>query len=278
MQHPFWLAARTGQDWRNEAILSLLSWFEAHVDAKGWANRLASARAYFEKARGRWIQDDSGPLHDARDLMAWYAFQAKAFACPEERHNYYALEGFRVVPIFARLAQVRSELERVGLVGERIEALMAPNRGQPDDDLFELLVAAAYRRCGWKTVEFISPQPGVAQTADMAVTHGRRQYAVECKRVQNSTYEREEITRVEQLAEPVHALARRTGRWLSVSAQFGDEPRTLPDDFLIRAVEECLCLGMARSHWNDGVSNVTVQYIDPSPLRAVLVDDNVFPD
>ena len=275
MRHPFWLAARTGQGWRNESILTLLSWFEVHVDANGWAKRLASTRARFEKARERWTQDDSEPVHDGSDLMAWYAFQARAFACPEERHNYFEPEGFRVAPIFSRLAQVRSELEHVGEIGERIRELMAPNNAQPDTDLFELLVAAAYRRCGWRTVGFTNRQPGVATTEDLVVAHGRRKYAVECKRVQNSQYEREEIAQVERLAEPVHTLARRTGRWLSVSVVFGDEPRDLPDDFLLRAVEECLSTGLVGDRWDNGGSTAMVQNIDPRPLRAVLMHDNV---
>lgn len=276
MQHPFWLAARTGQDWRNESILSLLSWLESHVDGNNWAKRLASTRARFERARDSWVRDDSGPLHDGHDLMAWYAFQARAFACPEERHNYFGPEGFRIAPVFTRLAQVRSDLESVGQVGERIEALMAPNNAQPDADLFELLVAAAYRRYGWPTVEFVNRQPGVAMTADLAVAHGRRKYAVECKRVRNSQYEREEVAQVERLARQVHALARRTGQWLSVSIRFGEEPRNLPDDFLARAVEECLSSTPEEALWGDGVSAVMVQHIDPHLLRAVLVHDNVF--
>ena len=44
----------------------------------------------------------------------------------------------------------------------RAERLMRYDKRQPDGGIFEILVALAYRRRGWTTVEFIPERPGVS--------------------------------------------------------------------------------------------------------------------
>src|SRR3546814_12232958 len=69
--------------------------------------------------------------------------------------------------------------------------LMNADRSQPDGGLFELLVALAYYRDGWETA-FAPERPGVAKTHDPNVRKGRSRWAVECKRMDRSSYEARE--------------------------------------------------------------------------------------
>jgi hypothetical protein len=61
-----------------------------------------------------------------------------------------------------------------------------------------MLVAAAYRCAGGK-VAFRREQPGKAQTYDMDVAIGGRNFAVECKRMDTGEYGDRERTRMREL-------------------------------------------------------------------------------
>ncbi len=76
--------------------------------------------------------------------------------------------GSRVVPILTAIGRSLNLLQSVSGVDERVRRIVGPERSQPNGGLFELLVAAAYRRAG-ATVAFRPERPGTAKTYDMDV-------------------------------------------------------------------------------------------------------------
>ena len=183
MHTPLWIARRDGHDWVDADVVAALDWLAGTLPAALWARRLDAVRDRFEAARGRWAEGERVSLHDPADRIAWYMFQARAYA--RDRRDWFEPEAYRIAPLFRRLGQVLPDLKTIGGAQDRAHALMTKGRRQPDDGLYELLVAGAYRRAGWDTA-FVDEMPGVAQRADLAVARGGRVWAVECKRVGRS--------------------------------------------------------------------------------------------
>jgi hypothetical protein len=114
--------------------------------------------------------------------------------------------GSRVVPVFAAIGRNLELLGSVGGLTERAKRLVDHERRQPNGRIFELLVAAAYRRAGGD-VAFSDEAPGVSKTYDMDVKLAGRTLAVECKRMETSDYGERERARMRQLWAPASDLA-----------------------------------------------------------------------
>src|SRR3546814_1217041 len=151
---------------------------------------------------------------------------------------------------------------------------MNADRSQPDGGLFELLVALAYYRDGWETA-FAPERPGVAKTHDLNVRKGRSRWAVECKRMDRSSYEARERVRGEELARPVHRLALAAGRSIYMQIAFDAELDAIPDDYL--ALHASAYLGAAgANYWSDEHGIGTIREIDWTLAREVLAEDDVY--
>src|SRR3546814_3868984 len=79
---------------------------------------------------------------------------------------------------------------------------------------------------------------------------GRSRWAVECKRMDRSSYEARERVRGEELARPVHRLALAAGRSIYMQIAFDAELDAIPDDYL--ALHASAYLGAAgANYWSD---------------------------
>src|SRR3546814_2464703 len=109
--------------------------------------------------------------------------------------NWVPEEAVRIVPTLTRIGEELTKVLAIPGAEDRARRLMNADRSQPDGGLFELLVALAYYRDGWETA-FAPERPGVAKTHDLNVRKGRSRWAVECKRMDRSSYEaRERVDR-----------------------------------------------------------------------------------
>lgn len=181
-----WLAQRHGQDWRDEDVLSAVAWLQSLVPSAEWALRLAAVEARFQAAKLEWAEGRRVALFDPADTIAWYVHQAIRYANPALRPDFFLPEGYRIAPLFKRVGQLRDAL--VGIDGgeERATRLMTENTAQPDDGIYELLVAGAYARRGWDQVQFVPEAPGVAKRNDLFVERAGDGWAVEIKRAGRS--------------------------------------------------------------------------------------------
>jgi hypothetical protein len=272
MAPPLWLAPRDNQDWIDEEILLCLDFFEEHVPAAAWQSRLDAARRRLHAARAKWATGDRVPVFDPRDAIAFYAFQARAHAAA--RKDWYEPEAYRIVSVFRRLGELVPALRTVDGIGDRILRLLTDGRRQPDDGLYELLVAGAYAVRGWD-VAFVPEQPGVQKRPDLFVSRGQSRWAAECKRVGRGEYALGETTEGRRIAGPVHQLATEKGRSVIVQLSYLKEPNAVPDDYLLQLVERLAWRGEP-IEWHDATSRGKAWNLDWRPIVTVLREDDIY--
>lgn len=272
IRNPRWLAPRHGQDWRDEETLKAIDWLTSTIPAKAWEKRIDAVRTHFEAARAEWAEAKPVALFDPADTVAWYIFQSQAYAA--NRVDWFEPEGFRLAPLFRRLGQLVDDLKSVEGAEARAAALMTHGRKQPDDGLYEFLVAGAYKHRGWTRVAFVPEQPGVAKTQDLLVERPRRKWAVECKRVNRSGYEFEERQRGEALAKPVHDRCRELNRSVTMAVRFDEELAKVPDGYLLERLETYLRTG--RGYFKDPQAEVGIDPVDWSLAQTALAVDDIY--
>lgn len=99
-------------------------------------------------------------------------------------------ESHRIYPIFAAIGEQLDKLMKVEGVERVLEKLVSLSENHPDNELFELLVAAHYLRNGYE-VAFIKEDAAV-KTPDMRVSRSGVEFFVECKRLGRITKYSEE--------------------------------------------------------------------------------------
>ena len=271
-ENPSWTAPTTGFDWCDENVLLATAWLGEMANRKTRKHRLDATRDRFLKAKEVWAKGEPAHFYDSRDTAAWYVFQANAYA--NDRMNWVPAEAVRMVPTFTRIGEELSTLLSIPGVETRAARLMNADRSQPDGGLFELLVALAYRRNGWDT-RFAAERPGVSRTHDIDVRKGRRSWAVECKRMDRSSYEARERARGEALAQPVHALALEAGKSIFMNVAFDAELDMLPADYLARRARAYFDDSRVNL-WRDNPGMGTIRPIDWSLAHQVLAEDDVY--
>ena len=271
--NPLWIAQRYGQDWRDEDVLAATGWLTSFVEASVWSQRMERVRQTFSAGKKKWAMGEHSPLYDPNDVIAWYVFQANAYA--ENREDWFEPEAFRISPVFRRLGEILCDLRAVTGVEERVYKLMNANKGQADDGLYELLVAGAYKSRLWKSVEFVQEQPGIAKTSDLMVKSGRRRWAVECKRVNRSGYEAAEYQHGLRLASALHHLCNMRKCSLIVEVIYFVELSEISANYLAVRAERFLNDPSLHT-WSDAFGRGQVRHVDWRLARAVLHYDYVF--
>lgn len=268
---PLWTAPRDNQDWQDPDTLRFLDWLEGHVDRASWAKRQARVRATFHAARDRWNAGERVCVFDPADLVAFYAFQARAYAT--DRIDWFEPEGFRIVTTFRRLGQILPQLRAVQGIDDRVARLLTSGRRQPDDGLYELLVAGAYAVRGW-SVAFVPEQPGIASTPDLHVSRGGSRWAAECKRVSRGDYAAGEAEEGRRIAAPVHAMTTERNRSVQVFVDYRVELAQVPSDYLARHLERLAWRGDPIA-WADDLATGKASNVRWGPLTTVLREDDI---
>lgn len=270
-----WIAQRHGQDWRDDAVIAAADWLESLVPSLDWQARAAAVEAAFQAAKAEWAEGRRVPLYDPGDIIAWYLHQARRYADPKLRPDFFLPEGYRIAPLMRRIGQLLPDLRKIDGADERAARLMIQNLSQPDDGIYELLVAGTYRRRGWNKVSFVSEAPGLGKRHDLLMDRPRSHWAAECKRAGRSGYAREERLAGERMGEQAHALSREAGRSLVVMARYKEELRLLGDDYLAAKVERFLN-GHGPLEWEDEGAHGIVADVMWERLHRVLEHDDIY--
>ncbi|TCP97383.1 hypothetical protein C8J46_1065 [Sphingomonas sp. PP-F2F-A104-K0414] len=270
-----WLAQRHGQDWRDDDVLTAVAWLQSLVPSAEWAPRLAAVEERFQAAKLEWAEGRRAALFDPADAIAWYVYQATRYADPALRPDFFLPAGYRIAPLFQRIGQLRDTLVGVDGGEARAARVMTENTAQPDDGIYELLVAGAYARRGWDDVRFVPEAPGVAKRNDLMVERPGNSWAVEIKRAGRSGYARDERLAGERMADGVHALSRDAGRSLLLLTRFRGELHTLGDDYLSAKVERFLGSD-GIYEWDDEGGEGMVADVGWARLHAVMVEDDIY--
>lgn len=280
MPNPFdpevmWIAQRHGQDWRDDVVLAAADWLEGLVPSADWKARAAAVETRFQAAKIDWAEGRRVPLFDPDDSIAWYLHQARRYADPKLRPDYFLPEGYRIAPLVRRIGQLLPDLREIGGAEERATRLMTQNLPQPDDGIYELLVAGAYRRRGWDKVSFVCETPGIGKSHDLLIDRPRSHWAAECKRAGRSGYARDERLAGERMGEQAHALSRMAGRPLVVMVRYREELHLLGDDYLTAKVEHFLG-GNGPFEWRDDGAEGVVMDVLWNPLHGVMLHDDIY--
>lgn len=270
-----WTAQRHGQDWDDPHVLTALEWMTSFISSADWGRRMENTAAFFETAKQSWAAGHRAPLFDSRDGIAWYAHQAQCYGDHNRRGDLFEPEGYRIAPLFRRIGQMLPILQSVTGIGDRVERLMSDGRTQPDDGIYELLVAAAYGKRDWK-VSFVPEKPGIEKQPDLIVEKGHSSWAVECKRAGRSDYARKERGAGHLMADAFHELSRRKNRSMLVLAVFEKEVANLGASYLEEKARRFM-QKPGSYRWSDEGGFGMVSDIPWANLRRVLqVDDVTF--
>lgn len=268
-----WTAPQTGHDWIDEDVLRAVVLLESYVDADAWRRRQAAVETrLFESWRRRREGESVPDLFDPKDRLAWLVFQARAYAT--DRSRWSPEGGALIAPIMTRLGRSIPALMKIGGVEDRLARLMTQNLSHPDGGFYELLVALAYCRHGWKA-DFIPEVRGGPKTPDLDVRQGRRRFRAECKRPKASQLAIAEKARTEILATPMHALALNAGRSIVLESVLLVPADTVPDDYFAQRAAAFLS-DPSQDRWADGLSTGRVRDIDWHLARSVLDRDFVY--
>ena len=255
----------------NPDLRRAVDWFKSFIPHQQWVQRREqAARRLYLGAMG--VGDEGGRFFDAKDSFGWYLFLSEALL--DHIGNYDYVFGSRVVPVFQAIGRDLDLLLQVEGIETRVQRMVTKERGQPNGGLFELLVAACYRRAG-ASVAFVDEQPGRAQTHDMDVTLHGRSWAVECKRMEVGEYGESERLQLGRLWSVSSAHLARLERSTLCQAGFCVELANVPDDYLKDKVLSWLASGQDRLAWDDAIASGSIGTLDLRPLQAVLSKDLV---
>lgn len=250
-----------------------VDWLKRYMEPGDWHHRRNAAfTRLYAAAFGLPAEDERGRFFDDSDTFGWYLFLAEAFI--DHPWNYEPMFGSRVVPLFVALGRNLDFLKSVAGVEERVKRLVGPERRQPNGGVFELLVAAAYRRTGGE-VAFLPERPGVAKTYDMDVRIAGTELAVECKRLETSDYGERERTRMRELWQPAARLAQSAQQSVYGNVSFAIPIFDVPNTYLLDKIATWLESGLPSLIWGDDIAHGIVGEPDLGPLQEVLKSNEV---
>lgn len=270
-----WIAQRHGQDWRDDDVLAAINWLKKILPSAEIETRIAKVEKRFQAAKQEWAQGHRVSLYDPKDKISWYIHQAQRYADPSLRADFFLPEGYRIAPLFKRLGQLMPHLLAIKGADECAMRLLSKNRAQPDDGIYELLVAGAYQCRGWSSVEFVPEAPGHGKRNDLRVEDGSTHWAVECKRTGRSGYGHDERIAGERIASHAHKLSQQSGRSLVVLCQFTEELHKLGDGYLTEKIEHFLQQPDPHEWQDDGGRGVVFD-TEWTDLHAVLMHDDIY--
>jgi hypothetical protein len=238
----------------------------------GGRRRAAAANRLYGAALGELDSDPKGRFFSEADIFAWYLFLADAFI--DHVWNYEPMFGSRVVPVMASIGRNLDLLRSLDGIEDRVRRIVHAERRQPNGGLFEMLVAAAYRRAG-ASVAFVPERRGGPRTHDMDVVLGARTLAVECKRMETGAYGERERMRMRELWGPSTAGLSEAEQNTFCDVHFIVPVDEVPADYLTRKTKEWLASGLPSLLWNDRFGYGVVGALDLEPLQTVLEDKPV---
>lgn len=124
-----------------------------------------------------------------KDQPASYLAQATALL--QDRRSYDLNLGSRIVPFIKHLGSGVELLQKLPGATERANRLLRPENGDPGSAIFELAIAVRYAKEGF-SVQFIPEDRGGGRRPDLAIQYANFSAEVECKRLQESRYAKEE--------------------------------------------------------------------------------------
>ena len=252
-----------------------VDWLLTFLTPEDWRRRRFDALQKFLNAATGTSPDSpgNGRFFDDRDQFGWYLFLAQAFL--DHPTIYDHMYGSRVIPVLTAIGRNLKLLRQVNGIESRVRRMVSQEKSQPNACLFELLVAAAYRREGAK-VAFLEERPGVAKTHDMDVSLRETDWAVECNRMEGGDSAERERLRARDLWLPAAAATEARAASALCTADFLVELDAVPDDYFVEKVRQWLASSATLPlKWQDAFSIGTLEPLNLGPLQKMLATDDV---
>lgn len=189
----------------------------------------------------------------AQDRFGWYLYIIENALY--EPVNSEVNENARLSPVFRRLGEDLSLLRKIGGIEQKVKHLLAP-KTQPDQVLFEMLVALLWARNGYESVEFIPESPGVGKTPDIKAKKGAEEWFIETKRLTlRSGYSQREREKWAKMWEPLRQHLSDRNLSFVLDIVFHVELETLEDNFVITQIGDKLnfvvtdCVLISNEYW-----------------------------
>lgn len=257
----------------NPELRRAVDWFKSFIPEEDWIKRRENAaRRLYLSARGVADPSGDGRFFDSKDSFGWYLFLAEALL--DHIHNYDYVFGSRVIPVFQAIGRDLDLLLQIQGIEVRVRRMVGNERAQPNGSLFELLVAACYRRANGN-VAFIDEQGGKTKTHDMDVILDGRTWAVECKRMEVGEYGQRERVGVGKLWEDGGKLLVGIEKNTLCHARFRVAIEKVSANYLMDKVKRWLASSQTSLSWDDATGWGTISELDLLPLQKVLSTDNV---
>lgn len=253
-----------------------VDWFTSFMSADEWRSRRFAVLERFLNAATCSLAEDTagvGRFFSADDQFAWYLFLGQANL--DHPTVYDFMFGSRVLPTLRSIGRSLDLLKGVEGIGHRVQRMVGAERGQPNGGLFELLVAAAYRREGAE-VRFLPEKPGVRKMHDMDILIRGQKWAVECKRMELGEYTEKERSRARELWLPTAHEVQRRGLNVLANVQFASELDDISPEYLARHTTQWMSTASIGPHrWEDRHGSGSIGKLDMSRLKALLKTDDV---
>jgi len=254
-------------------IKKAVEWFKSFIPVEEWIERRARvARRLYESTLGLSNPNGDGRFFDSKDSFGWYLFLGEAFV--DHIGNYDYLFGSRVIPLFQAIGRNLDFLLQVRGIEGRVARMVGKDKSQPNGSLFELLVAASYRRAGGE-VTFVNEQAGKFKTHDLDVYINGVTWAVECKRMEVGQYSERERARIGVLWNAAGKLLASLDKNTLCHVSFKVELEDIPVSYLFEKVDSWLKSSQVSLIWDDSYSSGTINSLDLQPLRNLLATDSV---
>lgn len=204
-----------------------------------------------------------------QDRFGWYLYVIETALY--DPTNSEVNENARLSPIFRRLGENLDSLRKIGGIEQKVKHLLAP-KTQPDQVLFEMLIALLWTRNGFEQVEFVPESPGISKTPDIKAKQGSQEWFIETKRLTlRSGYSRAEREKWDRMWEPLSQLLADRKLSLTLDIIFHVELKTLDDDFMLTQLTEKLkliahdCVLISDEYWT-----VRASFINFNKIRHHL--------
>ena len=170
-----------------------LQWFIDMIGQSEWERRRRNVIEYFQSLEKIDLTEADvqtpnidrlfRPIAVYEDWMAWYMYLIESAVIRPGVGD--ALQFSRILPFFAAVGRNIDALQSMSGIDDRLKVMLNARQNKPDSTLFELAVAALYRRNGW-IVHFLKERMSL-KTPDFEVTRAGKRLWVECKRLAKVT-------------------------------------------------------------------------------------------
>lgn len=245
------------------------------VGDEEWDKRRAEIDRFIEDlGRSATVDDLHSRSWVPSDTAAWHLYACETWV----RHPtaYPMAQGARHLPVVKSLMRDWPRLREIDGAEDRLTHGFMNERDHFDAALFELLVAVAYLRAGWRDVAFLPPERDRKSPDLRVVDKQGHRLLVECKRkARVSDYARGERHQWLRLFAPIREwMVDRRRAWV-LECDFHVPLVGLPDDWLVRKTLQRLELATAGVVIDDADLTVTVREVNLAVVRAELREHGV---